>query len=103
MQETSSRADDAADQATPRDTISRREILLGTVAAGTVAIVGGHADAQERPDTVHPRKGAPGRGGLLYPQQNQLRNLLDTSGLWQFQLDPKEEGEAKGWFKALPA
>ena len=51
------------------------------------------------------RRGRPraGRGGLLYPQQNQLRNVLDLSGLWQFQLDPKEEGEAKGWFKALPA
>jgi len=46
---------------------------------------------------------APGRGGLLYPQQNQARNVLDTSGLWQFQLDPKEEGEAQGWFRALPA
>ena len=32
-----------------------------------------------------------------------MRNLLDLSGLWQFQLDPKEEGEAQGWFKALPA
>jgi beta-glucuronidase len=32
-----------------------------------------------------------------------VRNLLDTSGLWQFQLDPREEGEAQGWFKALPA
>ena len=43
------------------------------------------------------------RGGLLYPQQNQLRNVFDTSGLWQFQLDPEEKGEARGWFKALPA
>ncbi len=43
------------------------------------------------------------RGGLLFPQQNQHRNILDLSGLWQFQLDPKEEGEAKGWFNALPA
>lgn len=29
--------------------------------------------------------------------------MLDLSGLWQFQLDPKEEGEANGWFTALPA
>lgn len=36
------------------------------------------------------------RGGLLYPQQNQIRNVFDTSGLWQFQLDPQEEGEAQG-------
>jgi beta-glucuronidase len=104
MQETSSRPDDADDRDTPRNTIRRREILLGTVAAGTAAIVGGHADAEGRHDTVRSHKAAaPGRGGLLYPQQNQQRNLLDTSGLWQFQLDPKEEGEAKEWFKALPA
>jgi beta-glucuronidase len=42
-------------------------------------------------------------GGLLYPQQNLLRNVLDISGLWQFQLDPKEEGEAQAWFNALPS
>jgi beta-glucuronidase len=42
------------------------------------------------------------RGGLLYPQQNHFRNVLDTSGLWQFQLDPPEEGEARGWCTSLP-
>ena len=36
--------------------------------------------------------------GLLYPQQNHIRNVLDTSGIWHFQLDPREEGEAQGWF-----
>jgi len=41
-------------------------------------------------------------GGLLYPQQNQVRNVHDLSGLWRFQLDPEEEGEANGWFDALP-
>src|SRR4051812_8285695 len=104
MQETSARADDADGRDPPRTSMSRRELLVSTTAAGTAAIVGGHADAQERPDAVRPQKAAaPGRGGLLYPQQNQRRNLLDISGLWQFQLDPKEEGEAKDWFKALPA
>ena len=28
---------------------------------------------------------------------------MDLSGFWQFQLDPKEEGEAARWFAALPA
>ena len=41
--------------------------------------------------------------GLLCPQQNQVRNLTDLSGLWQFQTDPKDEGEQNGWFNALPA
>ena len=40
--------------------------------------------------------------GLLYPLQNHVRNVLDLSGLWQFQLDPQEEGETKGWYRALP-
>jgi beta-glucuronidase len=28
--------------------------------------------------------------------------MLDTSGVWEFQLDPREEGEAQGWFRSLP-
>ena len=38
----------------------------------------------------------------LYPQQNAIRNRLDLSGIWNFQLDPKEEGEANGWYNGLP-
>jgi beta-glucuronidase len=57
-------------------------------------------------DTGHKKahmSAIPGSGGLLYPQQNPLRNVLDISGLWQFRLDPKEEGEAQAWFNALPS
>ena len=28
---------------------------------------------------------------------------MDLSGLWEFQLDPREEGQARGWVSALPA
>ena len=50
------------------------------------------------------KSGSDAKGtGLLFPLQNQIRNVLDISGLWQFQLDPQEQGEAKGWFNALPA
>lgn len=38
----------------------------------------------------------------LYPQQNAHRNRLDLSGIWNFQLDPQEQGEAAGWFNGLP-
>jgi beta-glucuronidase len=38
---------------------------------------------------------------MLYPQQNDKRNLLDLSGIWDFQIDPDEVGEAKGWFNGL--
>jgi hypothetical protein len=40
---------------------------------------------------------------LLLPQRNQVRDVVDLSGLWQFQLDPKDEREAGRWFDRLPA
>ena len=56
--------------------------------------------------TTAPREPASGiqpGEGLLYPQQNQIRNVLDLSGLWQFQLDPEGVGAARSWFDGLPA
>jgi len=38
---------------------------------------------------------------MLYPQQNDKRNILDLSGIWNFQIDPEEAGEANGWFNGL--
>ena len=38
---------------------------------------------------------------MLYPQQNDVRNVLDLSGFWDFQLDPEEVGEDKGWSAGL--
>ncbi len=38
---------------------------------------------------------------MLYPQQNDRRNLLDLSGIWDFQIDPDEAGEAEGWYNGL--
>jgi len=38
---------------------------------------------------------------MLYPQQNDIRNMLDLSGFWQFKLDPDEVGEEEGWFNGL--
>jgi len=40
---------------------------------------------------------------MLYPQQNDTRNVLDLSGLWQFALDPDDRGEDQGWQAAPPA
>ncbi len=40
---------------------------------------------------------------MLYPQQNRIRQALDLSGFWQFQLDPEGVGEAEGWARGLPA
>ncbi|MFN2283963.1 MAG: sugar-binding domain-containing protein, partial [Anaerolineae bacterium] len=40
---------------------------------------------------------------MLYPQQNDIRNLRDLSGFWDFKLDPDDVGEAEGWFNSLDA
>ncbi|MGD9616542.1 MAG: sugar-binding domain-containing protein [Alphaproteobacteria bacterium] len=86
--------------------ISRRDLLSATTMAGAASLVGGLASAQAQPQTDTPlprQRPGPEPGGLLYPQQNQFRNVMDLSGLWEFQLDPREEGQARGWFSALPA
>ena len=40
---------------------------------------------------------------MLYPIQNDKRNKLDLSGIWDFQTDPDEEGESNGWANGLKA
>jgi beta-glucuronidase len=96
--------DEADETGFRSDAMTRRDFLCRTTMAGAATLAGGRTVAPSRPDSPLPRGAtAPGRGGLLYPQQNQVRNRLDLSGLWQFQLDPQEEGEAQGWFTALPA
>lgn len=38
---------------------------------------------------------------MLYPIQNNVRNKLDLSGIWDFKCDPDLVGEANGWAKGL--
>ncbi len=38
---------------------------------------------------------------MLYPIQNDVRNKLDLSGIWDFKIDPDEVGERDGWFNGL--
>jgi beta-glucuronidase len=87
--------------------ISRRDFLETTAAAGmgAAALAAGAAAAEGRRPTPTPEGvSSAGAGrGLLYPRQNRHRNVLDLSGLWDFQLDPKGEGEAARWFDGLPA
>ncbi|MCA9883084.1 MAG: beta-glucuronidase [Anaerolineae bacterium] len=40
---------------------------------------------------------------MLYPQQNDRRNLLNLSGFWDFKLDPDEIGASDGWSMGLDA
>jgi len=39
---------------------------------------------------------------MFYPIQNEKRNTLDLSGIWDFQTDPDETGNANGWMNCLP-
>ncbi len=39
---------------------------------------------------------------MLYPVQNDRRNRLDLSGIWDFQTDPDVDGELHDWFNGLP-
>ena len=34
---------------------------------------------------------------MLYPIQNDIRNVFDLSGIWDFRADPDEVGEREGW------
>jgi beta-glucuronidase len=38
---------------------------------------------------------------VLYPLQNEIRNKLELSGIWDFQADPDWAGEANGWALGL--
>lgn len=38
---------------------------------------------------------------MLYPIQNDVRNRLELSGIWDFKADPEEVGERSGWFNGL--
>ncbi len=38
---------------------------------------------------------------MLYPIQNNIRNIFDLSGIWDFQIDPDGIGEQDGWFNGL--
>lgn len=38
---------------------------------------------------------------MLYPIQNDVRNTLDLSGIWDFKTDPQGVGEDGGWFNGL--
>ncbi len=38
---------------------------------------------------------------MLYPIQNDVRNKLDLSGIWDFRTDEEELGEQEGWYNGL--
>ena len=92
------------------DGISRRDFLVsvgvagGAAAAGTGPLLGASPTTPGAPQDETAVVGEQaGLLGALRPQQNSHRNLMDLSGFWQFQLDPKGEGEQANWKDGLPS
>lgn len=89
--------------------LSRREFLKGVglaggaAAAGSGTLLGAEAGGEWRAFEQPAESGQARISAAMRPQQNEFRNVMDLSGLWQFQLDPKGEGEQAGWNRALPA
>lgn len=91
------------------DGISRRDFLVSVGLAGAASaaspgsLIGSNLAANKsggEPESSDPPTGVP---ASMRPQRNKFRNLMDLSGLWQFQLDPKDEGEQAGWKNGLPS
>jgi beta-glucuronidase len=90
------------------DRQTRREFLQSTTATATIGIAA-LSSVSATPQTLQtlqapaPATATPARrASPLLPQRNGVRDTIDLSGLWQFQLDPKDEGEANRWFEKLP-
>ncbi|HEY2481673.1 MAG TPA: glycoside hydrolase family 2 TIM barrel-domain containing protein [Caulobacteraceae bacterium] len=64
-------------------------------ALGLAAAAGTTAAAQAAVPQAEPARGA---ASLLYPHESPTRATRDLSGLWRFQLDPGDRGEADRWF-----
>jgi beta-glucuronidase len=99
------RLSESANYPAPRlGELGRREALHTAAALGSASLLAATPFLGARQAEAQPGGGAAmsDLAGLLRPQQNAHRNLLDISGLWDFQMDPREEGEAAGWFRALP-
>ncbi|HZT70428.1 MAG TPA: beta-glucuronidase [Terriglobia bacterium] len=92
-----------------KDGISRRDFLVsvglagGAAAAGPASLLGGTSALEGRSGEPEGEPAAASVFAAMRPQQNQFRNLMDLSGFWQFQLDPKNEGEQANWKDGLPS
>jgi beta-glucuronidase len=92
-----------------KDGITRRDFLMsvgvagGAAAAGPGALLGASPALEAPQDEIAAEVEKSGLLAAMRPQQNQFRNLMDLSGFWQFQLDPKGEGEQANWKDGLPS
>jgi beta-glucuronidase len=85
--------------------VTRREVLGGVGGAAAVFAAGAAAsaaNARAAPANAAAPGGVVQRMATLYPHESSTRSTRDLSGLWEFRLDAKGEGEQAGWQRALP-
>lgn len=78
------------------ETLTRRDAVrvLGAIAATPALAVAANAEESKAPID------AQAQPSLLYPHESRTRRTRDLSGLWRFQLDPADAGEAAKWFES---
>ncbi len=100
MHENPSHRNDEGSENPRTNGLSGRDFLTNSAAMAGATFLASSATVSAQPDLPRPLAALiPVHGGLLYPQQNQHRNMLDLSGLWQFQLDPHRGRRSKGLVK----
>ena len=76
--------------------MTRRQVFAGAgLASGALlaAQVGAAVPATASLDSA--------RSTPLYPHESATRRVRDLSGLWDFKLDPDDQGEARRWFEGF--
>jgi beta-glucuronidase len=72
------------------------EVGAGLAVSASLADVAVAAPAPGKADIAANPRFTP-----LYPHESATRTTRDLSGLWDFRLDPEDQGEAKRWFEGF--
>jgi len=77
--------------------LTRRDVIKAVgglaVLGSTQMLSGATAEKEIIPKSL--------RSSILYPHEGPTRSTRNLSGMWQFKLDPKNEGERSGWYSGL--
>jgi beta-glucuronidase len=76
--------------------MTRRQVFAGAGIASGALLAGRVSAAMTAMPGPDDSRFAP-----LYPHESATRTTRDLSGLWDFRLDPQDQGEAKRWFEGF--